>query len=143
MTTKKIVICIGTDEEKHVRARLSLLLMEGGKIGFRHYHSISIAPGDDLAAIRAGNEANIADPNSGIPLAPWPAISDDEWEKVEKCCAVVHTTDVLIKASDEQEAMIADIRELRATVAAEQEALEQEQAAVAALRAKVQEEKTA
>jgi len=139
--TKQIVICIGTDEAKHVRARVSLLLMEGAEVINRQYHSISIGPGDDLAAIRAGNEAHIAKPGGGVPGAPWPAIPDDEWIKVEKCCAVVHTPDVLIKASAEQESMIADVRELRATVASEFAALKEEQAVVAALKARVQEEK--
>lgn len=134
---KQIVVCIGTDEAKHVRARLSLMLVEGDEVIHRHYHSISIEPGADLAALRAGNEAHIAKPGGGVPGAPWPAIPDDEWEKVEKCCAVVHTPDVLIKASDEQEAMIADVRALRASVAAERVALEEEGAKLQAKRAEV------
>jgi len=133
--TKQIVICIGTDEAKHVRARVSLLLMEGAEVINRQYHSISIGPGDDLAAIRAGNEAHIAKPGGGVPGAPWPAIPDDEWIKVEKCCAVVHTPDVLFKATKETKAKLAEVRAARAALANEMETLDQEHAALVAKRA--------
>jgi len=117
MIEKKIEICIGTDRSKHVRARLSLLLVDDGNVINEHYHSISIEPGADLAALRAGNEAHIAKPGGGVPGAPWPAIPDAEWEKVEKCCAVVHTPDVLTKASAEQDTLIAEVQSKRALLA--------------------------
>jgi hypothetical protein len=124
MIEKKIVVCIGTDEAKHVRARLSLLLIEDGNVISRRYHSIECVPGADLAALRADNEADIAAPNSLVPGAPWPSIPDDEWEKVEKCCAVVHTPDVMFRATAEVEAQIADILQKRALLAQETEALQ-------------------
>ena len=123
MIEKRIEICIGTDRAKHVRARLSLLLVDGANVINEQYHSISIEPGADLAALRAGNEAHIAKSDGGVPGAPWPAIPDDEWEKVVKCCTVVHTPDVLIKASAEQDALISEVRAKRAVVEAETAAI--------------------
>lgn len=127
---RQIVVCIGTDEKKSVRARLSLLLVEGAEIVHRHYHSINISPGADLAAIRAINEAHIAKPGGGVPAAPWPAIPDDEWAKVEKCCAVIHTPEVLFAATAEVEAQIASIQQKRETLALEVAALDDELKAI-------------
>jgi hypothetical protein len=142
MIEKRIEICIGTDRSKHVRARLSLLLVDGANVINEHYHSISIEPGADLTALRSGNEAHIAKPDGGVPGAPWPAIPDSEWEKVEMCCAVVHTPDVLIKASAEQTALTAEIQgklsvlaEARALAKSESEALQTDLAELAKLRA--------
>lgn len=132
---KRIVICIGTDESKHVRARLSLLLMEGEDVGFRHYHSISIEPGADLVEVRAANEAHIAKPGGGVPMAPWPAIPDEEWEKVEKCCTVIHTPEILFAATTEVEAQLADIRQKRAALEKETKRAETEAQALAAQKA--------
>ena len=136
MIEKQIVICIGTDRAKNVRARLSLLLVDGGNIIHEHYHSISIEPGADLAALRASNEAHIAKPNGGVPGAPWPAIPDSEWEKVEKCCTVVHTPDVLFEATAEVQAQIAELRQKRAAISDEKAAFDGE---IAALQKAVQE----
>jgi len=142
MIEKRIEICIGTDRSKHVRARLSLLLVDGANVINEQYHSISIEPGADLAALRAGNEANIAKPGGGVPGAPWPAIPDDEWEKVVKCCTVVHTPDVLLKASAEQDALVAEVQgkravlaEARALAKSESEALQADLVELARLRA--------
>jgi hypothetical protein len=92
---KKIEICIGTDREKHLRARLSLLVMEDGRVLSENYHAISIEPGADLAALRAANEAHIAQPGGGVPGAPWPKIPDAEWAEVEQHCAILHKPEVV------------------------------------------------
>lgn len=97
MIERKIIICIGTDETRHVRARLSLLLIENGKILSRHYHAISIEPGADLSRKRKINEAHIADADSNIPGAPWPAIPDSEWAEVERIIGIIHTPEVVEK----------------------------------------------
>lgn len=131
---KKIVVCIGTDESKHVRARLSLLLVEGTEVVSRQYHSINIEPGADLAALRAGNEAHIAKPGGGVVGAPWPSIPDEEWEKVEKCCVVIHTPEVLFDATEEVNAQIEYLREQRAALAQEIAALTDESAALAQVK---------
>lgn len=90
---KKIVVCIGTDRAGNVRARLSLMLVDDeGRAQFEHYHSVSLAPGDDLAETRAAVETHLADSDSqrsGIPFAPWPAIPDAEWAKVEGMCQLL------------------------------------------------------
>ena len=126
MIEKKVLVCLGTDEAKHVRARLSLLLIDGDEIINRQYHSISIEPGADLVALRAGNEAHLAKPGGGVPGAPWPAIPDAEWEKVEKCCTVVHDAAVLFKATADAKRKLADLKVQRAELARETEALEAE-----------------
>jgi len=90
MIEKKIEVCIGTDRSRHVRARLSLMLVDGGNVIHEHFHSIAIGPEDNLAALRSINEAHISAPGGGVPGAPWPAIPDDEWEKVVKVCAIIH-----------------------------------------------------
>jgi len=93
---KKIECCIGTDRAGFVRARLSLILLdENGFEMLEHYHSINIEPGSDLAALRAAVEAHLANPDGGIPGAPWPAIPDDVWNTVEGACALVQTPAVI------------------------------------------------
>lgn len=93
---KKIEICIGTDRSKHFVARLSLLLVDdAGSVMLEYFHRINIEPGADLAAIRAANEAHLANPDRGIPGAPWPAIPDAEWAEVEQHIAIVHKPEVV------------------------------------------------
>lgn len=87
---KKIEICIGTDRAKNVRARLSLLVVDdSGAVLVENYHSVALMPGDDLEQVRAAVEAHLADPQGGIPGAPWPAIPDEEWADVQAHCAIV------------------------------------------------------
>lgn len=90
---KKIVVCIGTDRDRNVRARLSLLLMDGAQEIHEHYHSVNISPTDDLAQIRAVTEKHLSLPKSAssIPFAPWPAIPDEEWSKVERVCKLLQS----------------------------------------------------
>ena len=98
MIEKRIELCIGTDRQKFVRARLSLLVIDTDNPDVpmaEHYHSINVAPGDDLARIRAANEAHLADPKGGIPGAPWPKIPDDAWADFESHLAIVHTPAVV------------------------------------------------
>lgn len=95
MIEKKIVVCIGTDRIGNVRARLSLMVVDGASVLSEHYHSINIAPGEDMAALRAVNEANIADADGGVPGAPWGAIPDAEWEKVEQVVSAIQTPEVV------------------------------------------------
>lgn len=88
---QKIAICLGTDRRNNVRVRLSLMLINGEHVVVEHFHSASIEPNHDLDSVRANLESHIAMPQSatGIPLAPWPSIPDEEWEKVELVCAAV------------------------------------------------------
>lgn len=95
MIEKKIEICVGTDRMKCLRARLSLLVVENGRVLSEQYHSINIEPGADLAAIRAANEAHLASLRSGIPGAPWPKIPDAEWAEVEQHAAIIHKPEVV------------------------------------------------
>ena len=95
MIEKKITICIGTDDSKHFRARLSLWYVENSVWDRRGYHSINIEPGADLAYIRSANELHLADPNGGVPGAPWPKIPDAEWAEVEQHIAIVHKPEVV------------------------------------------------
>lgn len=90
---KKIVVCIGTDRANNVRARLSLLLMDGDSQISEQYHSVTLAPGDDLSATRTAVETHLAmaSADSGIPGGPWPAIPDAEWAKVVAVCAAFHS----------------------------------------------------
>jgi hypothetical protein len=88
MIEKKIAVCIGTDRAKHVRARLSLMLVDGDTVLSEHYHSVGLVPGADLAALRELVEAHIARPD-GVPGAPWPKIPDAEWQEVVDCVAAV------------------------------------------------------
>lgn len=92
---RKIVVCVGTDEGAGVRVRLSLLIVEGDSVLSRQYHSVAIGPGDDVAEIRARVEAHLAQPDGGVPGAPWPAIPDEEWAKVTGTVAVFHPPHVV------------------------------------------------
>ncbi|HZF19516.1 MAG TPA: hypothetical protein VE008_07395 [Burkholderiales bacterium] len=142
MIQKIIEICIGTDRKKNVRARLSLLLVDGENVIHEHYHSLNYGPGADLAAERAVAEAHLAMPpeQSGIPGGPWPSIPDTEWAKVVKCCTVIHTPEMLIKSSAEQDALLAQVRQKRAMVAKEVEDLHQQlEGRGAALQEKIRE----
>lgn len=96
---KKIVVSIGTDEQVGIRARLSLLVVEGEQVLSRQYHSIGIVPGADLVALRNANEQHLAQPFaiSGIPGAPWPSIPEEEWNKVKAVIDVFHTPEVVMK----------------------------------------------
>jgi hypothetical protein len=91
---KRIVVCIGTDRSGGVRARLSLMLMDGKDVVHEHFHSVSLLPGDDIEGTRRAIEQHLAQPKvvSGIPSAPWPRIPDVEWAKVEAVCAIFHTS---------------------------------------------------
>jgi hypothetical protein len=86
---QRIETCIGTDEAKMVRVRLSLLLVDGssGRVVSRHYHSAPVAPGDDLAVLRAKLEADLA--AGWISGMAWPKIPNEQWADVEAHVAIV------------------------------------------------------
>jgi hypothetical protein len=109
MIEKKIEVCIGTDRAKHVRARLSLLLVEDGRVISEQYHSMDIYPGADLSALRATNEAHLATPGGGIPGAPWPSIPDEQWAEIEQHCAIVHKPSVIAAYEKAQANILASI----------------------------------
>ena len=92
MIEKKIEVCNGTDRAKFLRARLSLLVIDGATVLSEQYHSINIEPGENLSDVRARVEAHLAQPEavSAIPGAPWPKIPDSEWADVEAHVAIVH-----------------------------------------------------
>src|SRR5690348_13970422 len=113
MIEKKIEICVGTDRAKFLRARLSLLIVENGRVLSEQYHSINIEPGADTDALRAANEAHLADPNGGIPGAPWPKIPDSEWADVEACIGIIHKPEVVASFKAQQEIALAAQREIK------------------------------
>jgi hypothetical protein len=92
MMEKRIEICIGTDRSTNVRARLSLLIVSGGLVASEHYHSVLITPKCDLAEVRSRVEKHLAQGQevNSVPFAPWPAIPDAEWAKVERVCEAFH-----------------------------------------------------
>lgn len=94
---KKILVCVGTDQNKFLRVRLSLLVIEDGRVISEKYHSINIEPGADLAFLRSENEKALENPSSGIPGAPWPKIPDAAWGEVEQHIAIVHKPTVVEK----------------------------------------------
>lgn len=108
MLEKKIEVCIGTDRAKFLRVRLSLMVVDNGNILSEQYHSISVFPGANLAALRAINEAHLADPNGSIPGAPWPPIPDAEWEEVTAHVGVIHKPSVVAAYQAAVEARIAE-----------------------------------
>lgn len=90
MIEKKIAVCIGTDRLKFLRVRLSLLLVdEDGRVVNEHFHSVALAPGADLEAVRGAIETDLQTSRS-IPAAPWPRIPDDEWRDVVAHVAIIH-----------------------------------------------------
>jgi hypothetical protein len=105
LVEKRVEICVGTDRSKAFIARLSLLLIIDGQIANEYYHRIPIQPGDDLSVIRAANENNLLDPNSGIPFGPWPKIPDEEWQEVEQLVGIVHKPSVVAAYKERIEAM--------------------------------------
>jgi len=88
---KKIIVCTGTDRDKNLRVRLSLLLVEDGVIISEQYHSVAVGPGDDLVGIREALEAHIGSPSGGVPGAPWPKVPEEEWAEVEAHGGIVFT----------------------------------------------------
>jgi hypothetical protein len=118
MIEKKITICVGTDRSKHFAVRLSLMLVDDGRILSEQYHRINIAPGADLAIIRALNEAHLADPKGSVPGSPWPSIPDDEWAEVEAMIGIVHKPEVVaayeaqLAAQQAEEQRLADEQRL-------------------------------
>jgi hypothetical protein len=95
MIEKKIAVCIGTDRTKHFIVRLSLMIVDNGTVLSESFHRIHINPGDDLSLIRARNESHLANPDGGIPGAPWPQIPDSEWAEVEQLVGIVHTAELV------------------------------------------------
>ncbi len=106
MLDKSIEICIGTDRVKRLRVRLSLLIKENDIVQFEHFHSLSLEPGADLAAVRAAVESHLADPAGGIPFAPWPAIPNAEWADVEAHIGIIHKPEVVAKYQADRAAAI-------------------------------------
>lgn len=96
---KKIDICVGTDRDRNIRVRLSLLFIDddSGAVMSEHYHSASMRPGDDSQALRSAVEAHLANPNGGIPGAPWPKIPDAEWAEVLAIVNTLHTPERIAK----------------------------------------------
>jgi hypothetical protein len=106
MIEKKIAVCIGTDRTKHFIVRLSLMIVDNGTVLSESFHRIHINPGDDLSLIRARNEAHLANPDGGIPGAPWPKIPDSEWAEVEQLVGIVHTAEVVSAYRSKLEAAV-------------------------------------
>lgn len=79
---KKIEICFGTARNFGMRARLSLMIVDGGVVMSEHFHSVAVLHSDDLDDLRGVLESHLGNPAGGIPGAPWPAIPDTEWAKV-------------------------------------------------------------
>lgn len=94
---KKIIICVGTDINKSIRIRLSLMIVDQESVLSEQYHSVSIFPGADLLQIRTAIEAHLSTPNGGIPGAPWPKIPDEEWAEVEQIASILHTPERIQK----------------------------------------------
>ena len=102
---KKIDICVGTDRNRNIRVRLSLLFIDdaSGAVMSEHYHSGTLLPGDNPQALRDAWDAHLANPEGGIPGAPWPKIPDAEWAEVEQIVSILHTPERIAKRiSDDQ-----------------------------------------
>ena len=104
---KKIDICVGTDEGRNIRVRLSLLFVddESGDVLSRQYHSGVLEPGDDPAVLRAAWDVHLANRNGGIPGAPWPPIPDAEWNEVLAVVAALHTPERIEKVAQARAAL--------------------------------------
>lgn len=96
---KKIEICIGTDRERTLSVRLSLVVVEDGSVVSERYHRINIPAGYPLNKAREAVEFDIARPREqgGIPGAPWPKIPDEEWAEVEQIASILHTPERIQK----------------------------------------------
>lgn len=96
---KKIDICVGTDRERNIRVRLSLLFIDddSGAVIAEKFHSGALQPGDNPQALRDAWEAHLANPESGIPGAPWPKIPDAEWSEVLAIVNTLHTPERIAK----------------------------------------------
>ena len=90
---KKIDICVGTDRERNIRVRLSLLFIDdaSGTVIAEKYHSGTLQPGDNPQSLRDAWDAHLSNPDGGIPGAPWPKIPDAEWNEVLAIVNTLHT----------------------------------------------------
>ena len=89
---KKIDICVGTDRDRNIRVRLSLLNIDDrGRIENERYHAGELHPGDNPQTLRDAWDAHLANPDGGIPGAPWPKIPDAEWNEVLAIVNALHT----------------------------------------------------
>lgn len=91
---KEITICVGIDEGRNIRIRLTL-----SSDGFKHFHATVCRPGDDLGKVRAALESHISNAyeQNSIPGAPWPKIPDSEWAEVAQIAAILHTPERVAK----------------------------------------------
>lgn len=64
------------------QVKLALQIVEGKDIVHSQWHRFTILLNVDLAQLREGLEAQLTNPASGIPNAPWLVISDAEWGKL-------------------------------------------------------------
>jgi hypothetical protein len=96
---KKMELRIEVNRDKAIGIQLSLLRIDDENPNdlIETYHRMTLRPGDNIAAIRAANEAHLAMPyaQSGIQGAPWPKIPDAEWAEVEAIVALMHTPEVV------------------------------------------------
>jgi hypothetical protein len=92
---KKIEICIGTSETKMVRVRLSLLNVDTQTqhVISRHFHSMELTPGADLARARRLLDQDLA--AGWIEKQVWPLIPDEQWADVEAHVAIVHKPEIV------------------------------------------------
>lgn len=96
---KKIDLCVGTDRERNIRVRLSLLFIDdaSGSVMSDTYHSGTLHPGDNPQSLRDVWDAHLTNPDGGIPGAPWPKIPDAEWAEVEAIVSTLHTPERIAK----------------------------------------------
>lgn len=96
---KKTDVCVGTDRDRNLAVRLSLMIVEDGAVMSEQYHRMNIPPGYSLLDARTLLEAHLAQPYevSGIPGAPWPKIPDAEWAEVEQIAGILHTPERVAK----------------------------------------------
>lgn len=133
---KTIDVCIGTDRARNVRVRLSLLVVNdvSGTVEAEHYHSVSLAPDDDVTATMMLIEQHLANPNGGIPGAPWPGIPPEVIAEITAYIGIAHTPERVAKRRAEKAAAaLIQAQEQAAAQARAQAVKDAEAARIAAL----------
>lgn len=106
---KKIDFATGTDRGRNLRVRLSLMIVDDTdeeQVFSEQYHSVSIAPDDDVETVLAEVTAHLSKPfsESQMPGAPWPSLTTEQIAEIKALAGVIHTPERKAKSVTKKEA---------------------------------------
>lgn len=93
---KQIGLQVEITRDKSINIRMSLMIVDAGKVQFEHYHRFAMQPGANLAETRKMIEDHLAMSDAGIPFAPWGPIPESEWQEVVQHSLITFTPERVV-----------------------------------------------